>query len=77
MIVELKKGKKTIGQIETNTPLLGKAMHFVQVKIVVPIGYECFYDDGVEYRVRKFFDVSRKSKRQIALLLKFYGGVCS
>jgi hypothetical protein len=72
MIVELKKGKKSMGHIEITTELIGKAMYFPNIDgthIKVPYGYECFYDDGVEYRVRRFFDVTKKSKRQIKTLL--------
>lgn len=84
--VELWNGKKVVGYIFTSTQLLGKGLSFYispgifkevyQKKyetIFLPLDHRIIFNDGVDFTYRAFFNVSKKSKRQIKLLLNAYG----
>lgn len=78
---ELYDGKKVIGIYYINFKLTGKFRYFfigpsllkrgkTYEMISVPIGYRMILDNGVDYTIRRFLDVKRKSKRQKKLLIK-------
>jgi hypothetical protein len=79
-VIELRRNKKVFGTIEINADLLiGKTVVFLIMdrcgweEIKLPIGCLCTEYDGVTYKVTRYLDVTRKSKRQIKLLLDSYG----
>jgi hypothetical protein len=71
------RGNILIGKIGLSTQIIGKAVVFPTVSILkeqynrryetvlLPIEYKRIYDDGVEYRVRRIFNATRKSDRQL------------
>lgn len=71
------RGNILIGKISLSTQIVGKAIVFPTISslkeyynrryetIILPIGYRCIYDDGVEYRVRRILNATRKSDRQL------------
>lgn len=77
---DLWDGKQTVGTYSCDSPLVG--MHLVintisELKraygrryetITIPVGLLIIKDNGIEYTVRRVLDVSRKSKRQRALI---------
>lgn len=72
---ELRKSNKIVGYYTTKLTLCGNYfpipvlnyIHKVET-IEVPISYICIKDDGIEYTIRRYLDVSYKSKRQIDLI---------
>ena len=79
--IELRRGGKIVGSILVHPPVFGDHMVFPLMpsplkqvygrryeSISVPIAYEVVKDDGIEYTVRRYLDVRKKSKRQIEML---------
>lgn len=83
---ELWDGKKVVGTVTLHRPLLmGHAVDFPVYStfkqryngpyktIRVPIVYRTVEDNGIDIVLRKVLDVKRKSKEQIALIMKNRG----
>lgn len=80
---DLWDGKMVIGRIRLAEPLVGLYMVFPVMSelkcpygkrietIQVPVGRRIIFNNGEDYTMRTHLDVSRKSKRQRAILLKW------
>lgn len=89
LVVDLWNGKEVVGQVRHSPfagVIAGKAVNYTlspgplkeayakrYESIELPIDYRCIKDDGVEYTIRRCFNVQRKSKRQVGLLLQYFG----
>lgn len=84
---ELWNGKEVLGHIEFKTPIFGQAVVISFAPsplkeeygkkyetITLPVLYRCINDDGMDYTIRRCFDVRRKSKRQIERLKTWSSG---
>lgn len=75
-VYELFNGKTAIGTITLMAPVIGKGINIPTVTpfgtkwetVFLKIGYRQISDNGVDYTIRRYLDVRKKSKRQIDLI---------
>ena len=78
---DLVNGKnKTVGQISISCRAMGKSVLIPRYSILkepynckkpyieLPIGFTQVYDDGVEYRIKRFLSVKGLKKREVDFL---------